>query len=222
MNAELFTAIRAGDSGKVKALLDSDPALLDAKDENGLSALTIAKYTRQEAIAQMLLDRGATLDIFHAAMAGVQPRLVELLAGDRGLVNSYSSDGWTPLHVAAFFGQKEIAEVLLANGADVHARSRNAMGNTPLHAAVAARKGEVVPVLLAHGADVNARQQGGFVPLHAAAQNGDVELASLLIAHGADVQARAENNQNALDFAMTKGHQAMVDVLDQHGASQQR
>ena len=220
MRAELFTAIRAGDTAKITALVESDPGLLDAKDENGLSAITIAKYSRQESIAQMLIDRGAKLDIFSASMAGVETRVVELLAQDRGLINSYSVDGWTPLHVAAFFGQKEIAEVLLANGADVHARSRNAMGNTPLHAAVAARKPDVVPVLLAHGADVNARQQGDFVPLHAAAQNGDVELASLLIAHGADVKARAANNQNALDFAMTKGHQAMVDLLDRHGASQ--
>ena len=219
MNPELFTAIRAGDTGKVTTLLDSDPGLLDAKDENGLSALTIAKYSRQEAIAKMLVDRGARLDIFSASTAGVQSRVVDLLAQDRGLVNSYSSDGWTPLHVAAFFSQKEIVEVLLANGADVHARSRNAMGNTPLHAAVAARNADVVPVLLSHGADVNARQHGGFVPLHAVAQAGDVELARLLIAHGADLQARADNNQNALDFAMTKGHQAMVDLLDQHGAS---
>ena len=218
MNAELFTAIRAGDTATVQKLIDADPALLDAKDENGLSALTVAKYTRQESIAQMLLDRGASLDIFHAAMAGVLPRVVELLAGDRGLVNSYSSDGWTPLHVAAFFSNKDTVEILLANGADVHARSRNALGNTPLHAAVAARNNDVVPVLLAHGADVNARQHGGFVPLHAVAQSGDLGLASLLIAHGADVKARAENNQNALDFALTKGHQAMVDLLDRHGA----
>lgn len=221
MSAELFTAIRAGDTAKVTSLLDSDPGLLDAKDENGLSALTIAKYSRKDTIAQMLVDRGANLDILSASILGLQSRVVELLAQDRGLVNSYSSDGWTPLHVAAFFGQKEIAEVLLANGADVHARSRNAMGNTPLHAAVAARNGDVIPVLLAHGADVNARQLGGFVPLHSAAQAGDVELASLLIAHGADVKARAENNQNSLDLAMTKGHQAMVDLLDLHGASQQ-
>ncbi|MGI8741275.1 MAG: ankyrin repeat domain-containing protein [Bryobacteraceae bacterium] len=220
MSAELFAAIRAGDAGRVAALLDADPALLDAKDENGLSAFTVARYSRQDAIGDTLLDRGARMDIFSACIAGDQAPVIELLAKDRGLVNSYSGDGWTPLHLAAFFSHKEIAEVLLANGADANARSRNAMGNTPLHAAVAARKPEVVPVLLAHGADVNVRQQGGFVPLHAAAQNGDVELARLLIANGADVKARADNNQNALDLAMTKGHQAMVDLLDRHGAAQ--
>lgn len=220
MSAELFTAIRTGNAGRVTALIDADPALLEAKDENGLSAFTVARYSRQDAIGDALLERGARLDIFAACIAGANARVVELLAADRGLVNRYGGDGWTPLHLAAFFGHKEVTEVLLENGADVHARSRNAMGNEPLHAAVAARKTEVVPVLLAHGADVNARQQGGFTPLHSAAQSGDVELARLLIANGAEVRARADNNQNALDLALTKGHQAMVDFLDQHGASQ--
>src|SRR5947209_5680701 len=115
MSAQLFSAIRAGEIDKVTALLDGDPGLLDGKDENGLSPFTVARYSRQEAIAEMLLERGASLDIFGASMAGVHARLVELLAEDRGLVNSYSSDGWTPLHIAAFFSQKDIAEVLLAN-----------------------------------------------------------------------------------------------------------
>jgi ankyrin repeat protein len=220
MSAELFSAIRAGDSGKVTALIDGDPGLLDAKDESGLGPFTVAKYSRQDEIASLLLQRGARLDIFAACMAGVHPRVVELLAADRGLVNSYSHDGWTPLHLSAFFGRKDIAEVLLANGADVHARSRNAMQNTALHAAVAGQKADVVPVLLAHGADVNACQHGGWTPLQAVAQSGDVKLVRLLIANGADVKARAENNQSALDLAMTKGHQAVVELLEQHGASQ--
>lgn len=220
MSAELFTAIRAGDANKVIALIDADAGLLDAKDENGLGPFTVAKYSRQDEIANMLLDRGARLDIFAACMAGVTTRVVELLAGDRSLISSYSHDGWTPLHLAAFFGRKDIAEVLLANGADVHARSRNSMQNTALHAAVAGQKPDVVPVLLAHGADVNARQHGGWTPLQAAAQNGDVELIRLLLAHGADVKARAENNQSALDLALTKGHQTAVELLEQHGASQ--
>jgi uncharacterized protein len=176
----------------------------------------VAKYSRQDEIATMLLERGARLDIHAACMAGALTRVVELLAAERGLVNAYSHDGWTPLHLGAFFGRQDIAEVLLANGADVHARSRNAMQNTALHAAVAGQKADVVRVLVAHGADVNARQHGGWTPLQAAAQSGDVELIRLLIANGADLKARAENNQSALDLALTKGHQAAVELLEQH------
>jgi len=214
MNQEFFAAIRAGDAGKVTGMIDADPSLLKAVDENGLSAFTVARYSRQNGIAQMLQERGAELDICAAAMAGALARVVELLAEDRTVTANYSHDGWTPLHLAAFFGHKEAAEALLANGADVHARSRNAMQNTPLHAGASGRHIDVIAVLLAHGADVNARQQGGWTALHAAAQNGDVEMASLLLAHGADREARADNNQTPLDLAMTKGHQALSELLD--------
>lgn len=218
MNKDFFDAIRAGDTAKIDQMLDADPGLLSAVDENGLGAFTVARYQRQDAVANLLLQKGAQLDICAAAMAGVEERIVELLAADRSQTGAYSHDGWTPLHLTAFFGHKAAAEVLLANGADVHARSRNAMQNTPLHAAAAGRQRDVIAVLLAHGADSNARQHGGWTALHAAAQNGDVDTVKLLIAHGADVGSRAENNQTPLDLALTKGHQAVVDLLDTHAS----
>lgn len=216
MNKDFFDAIRVGDSGKVAQMLNADPGLLNAPDENGLSPFTVARYSRQDAIAHLLLDKGAQLDIFAAAISGVGDRIVTLLASDRTLAGSYARDGWTPLHLAAFFGHPACAEILLANGADVHARSRNSMQNTPLHAATAGRQLDTITVLLAHGADVNARQQGGWTALHSAAQNGDMEIMRVLLAHGADEQARAENNQTPLDLALTRGHQAVVDLLDAH------
>jgi uncharacterized protein len=216
MNKDFFDAVRAGDLTKVAAMMEADPGLLDATDENGLGAFTVARYSRQDAAAKLLLEKGAQLDICAAAMAGVEQRLVELLAEDRTRTGAYSHDGWTPLHLAAFFGNKGCAEVLLANGADVRARSRNAMQNAPIHAAASGRQRDVIAVLLAHGADANARQHGGWTPLHAAALNGDVETATLLLAYGADPGARADNNQAALDLALTKGHRGIVDLLDPH------
>jgi uncharacterized protein len=219
MSKEFFDAIRAGDSTKVSSMLAADPALLNAKDENGTAAFVAAKYSRQNEIAAMLLDKGPELDIFAACIAGAEERVVELVSGHRDLAKSYSSDGWTPLHLAGFFNQPALTEALLTYGADVHARSRNQMTNAPIHAAAAGRSRESVRILLEHGADANARQAGGFVPLHSAAQGGDAEMVRLLIASGADVQARADNNQNALDLAMTGGHQAVVDVLDEYTSS---
>src|SRR5438105_4679209 len=218
MNKEFFQAIRSGDRERVNTLLASDATLLHATDDQGLSAFVTAKYTGQNEIAAMLLSKGIDLDIFGASMAGDAVRVTELARSNRDLVNSYSSDGWTPLHLACFFSQRDIAEALIGCGAEVNARSRNAMQNTPLHAAAARRNAESVRLLIEHGADVNARQEGGWTALHAACLNGDSETMLLLMAGGADVQARANNNQNAMDLALTKGHQAVVDVLDQYAA----
>ena len=103
------------------------------------------------------------------------------------LINSYSHDGWTPLHLAAFFAGASLVEALLEHGADVNARAQNGTNNMALHAAATARNLAAVRALVEHGADVNARQEGGWTALHSAALSGDVEMARLLISHGADV-----------------------------------
>ena len=220
MTKEFFDAIRAGEHAKVSAMLAEDTSLLNSKDERGLGAFAAAKYSQRNDIATLLLENGIELDIFAASMAGFRDRVTDLLDADGALISSYSVDGWTPLHLAAFFGQPSVVELLLARGADVRALSRNGAANTPLHAATAGRNQDAVRLLLEHGADVNARQEGGWTALHSAAQSGDVEMARLLIAAGAHVHARANNNQNALDLALTKGHQAMVNLLDEYRANE--
>ncbi len=215
MSKTFFDAIRAGDRATVDTLLASDSSLLGALDENGLGAYAVARYSGHNEIAALLLEQGVKLDVYAACMAGARETVARMIADDPGLTDAYSSDGWTPLHLACFFGQPEIAEILIALGADVNARSRNPMQNMPLHAAAAGGNREAVRLLLEHGADVNARQYGGWTALHAASQNGDVEMVRLLVGGGADIDLRADNQQNAMDLAMTKGHQAVVNVLDE-------
>jgi len=217
---QFFDAIRGGDIAAVTALLDGDPSLVDARDENGVPALATAKYHGRADIANLLLSRGASLDVFLSAMIGNVERAKWWIAEEPGSATAISADGWTALHLSAFFNQPEVARVLIDAGADVNARSTNQSANTPLHAAVAGRASDVVRLLLERGAHVNARQHGGWTALHSVAQNGDTELARVLIAAGADVRARADNQQSALDLALTKGHQEMSQLLDEYGAGQ--
>jgi len=224
MSKDFFDAIRSGDRDRVSRMIASDEGLLRAQDENGLGPFMVAKYSGRNEIAALLLDKGiekgVELDLYDACMAGAGQRVADLVGWDADLIKSYSPDGWTPLHLACFFNQPAIAEMLILRGADVQARSRNAMQNAPLHAAAAGRSRDAVRILIEHGADVNACQHGGWTALHAASQNGDVEMVRLLIAGGAHVHTRADNNQNALDLALTKGHQAVVDLLDVYATNE--
>ena len=170
------------------------------------------------ARVQALVEADPALTIFAASILGDAARLEELLTGNRSLVSAVSSDGWTPLHLAAFFGKEDAARLLLNKGASVQARSTNPMTNTPLHAAAAGRHPEIVKLLLDRGASANAVQHGGWTPLHSAAQNGDLDSARALLAAGADVSARADNHQKPLDLALTKAQQAMVEFLEANGA----
>jgi uncharacterized protein len=213
--------VKRGDLGSVRDALAADPGLLDAANEAGQSAFLLAKYYGQKETADYLLSLNPRLDVFNACAAGLTERVLDEVDRNGSLLSAHSTDGWTPLHLAAFFGHPELAKGLINRGADVNARSTNAMGNTALHAAVAGRRIALIKILLEYGADVNARQVGGWTALHGAAQAGDREIVEALLANGADANARAENNQSALDLALMKGHQEIVVLLEELGAKLQ-
>jgi ankyrin repeat protein len=165
-----------------------------------------------------LVDADPQLEIFAVCLTGDLARADQLVTGNRALVSLLSSDGWTPLHLAAHFGQMDIVRLLLNRGANVKARSTNPLENLAIHAAAAGKHTQILKILIDHGCSPNARQHGGWTPLHAAALSGDVESARVLLENGADVTVRADNQQRPIDLALTKGHQAMVEYLEAHGA----
>lgn len=209
----LSEAIRAGDLAQARALLDQDAALARARDADGVALLMKAIYFGRSQMVDLLIERGAEVDIFAAAALGKVERLRALAQADPQLLHSYSQDGWTALHLAAHFGQREAVETLLAAGASVQARSHNTMHNTPLHAAMPGGKPEVVEALLAAGAEVNAQQEGGFTALHEAAMQGSVPLVKLLLARGADPALASESGKTARDLAMEQGHPDLLALL---------
>jgi ankyrin repeat protein len=211
-------SVKKGDIEAVQSALAADPSLLDATNEAGQGAFLLAKYYRQEVVADYLLKQGPKLSFFDECVAGETASVMAQIEAKPELMRTHSTDGWTPLHLAAFFGGHDLAEALLKKGAEIDSRSTNSMKNTPLHAAVAGRRAGMVKFLLERGADANALQTGGWTALHGAAQSGDREMVETLIANGADVNARAENNQCAMDMALLRGHQGIADLLEGLGA----
>jgi ankyrin repeat protein len=183
---DFFAAIAAGDLAEVRKLVDENPGLLDEPGPDGASASLTALYRGHSALADELAARSGEMSIFEAAAFDDTSRLAELITADRAAVESWSADGWQPLHLAAFFGRAESARVLLDADAPVNETSRNAIGVQPLHAACAGRHSEVVWILIASDADVSARQPRGWTPLHSAAHNNDAASVKALLAAGAD------------------------------------
>ncbi|MGC2660244.1 MAG: ankyrin repeat domain-containing protein [Bryobacteraceae bacterium] len=214
-------AVKRGDLAVVRDSLKDEPSLLDARNEAGQTALLLAKYYRQEETASFLLSLNPKRDLFLACAAGRADVVMGEIERDPKAMESRSSDGWTPLHLAAFFGHDDLVTALLDHGAAIEARSTNTMKNTPLHAASAGRHLSTMRLLLERGANVNAAQEGGWTALHAAAQNGDRETTELLLTAGANVEARAGNNQCAMDLALTKRHHELAKLLDALRVSQQ-
>jgi 8-oxo-dGTP pyrophosphatase MutT (NUDIX family) len=213
--AALLQAIRAGDLAGVTALLDRDPGLARARGAGGETPALLACYRRLPAVLGVLRARGAVLDAFEAAAAGDVTRLAALLAETPGLVSAHAPDGWTPLHLAAHFGETPAVALLLGLGADARARSRNQLANTPLHAALAGTAGlDLVERLLDAGAEVNAPDGGGHTPLHLAAGRGEPGIVTRLLLRGAEASTRAPDGRTPAAIARTRGHEPLARFLE--------
>ena len=208
----LFAAIQAGDVAAVEALVRAEPALAAVRNPQGVSAVTWSCYLRQDGARAALLAARPALDVFDAIAVGDGPRADALLDADPALARAWSADGFTPLHLAAFFARVEMARRLLALGADPNARGRG-MPVTPLHSAAAAHARDIVRLLLDAGGDANARQVQGLTALMEAAQSGDEAMADALLAHGAQSALAADDGRTAADFAAARGHHALAGRL---------
>ena len=182
---DLWLAICEGDHAAVESIVEERPDLARGRTDEGLPWTLAAVYRGHPGVADLLLRHGAELDPFTAAALGRTDQLKVMLDRGEAALQDLSPDGWSPLHLAAFFGHRETAAMLLDRGADMAALSRNEIANTPLHAALAGGRGSVAELLVERGADVNA-VANGMRPLDIAAGREDQEMMAYLIRHGAE------------------------------------
>jgi ankyrin repeat protein len=134
------------------------------------------------------------------------------------LHDAKGSDGMTPLHVAAGFGDRATAELLLSKGAKVNVKNND--GDTPLNAAAVGGNKDVAELLLDKGADVNAKNTWGVTPLYHAVARNHTEVAELLLAKGADVNVKADDGKTLLSMAIATHRDAIATLLRAHGAKE--
>lgn len=213
-----FSAVVQGDRARVEELVERDPSLLRAEDPEGRSGLLLAVYHGQHEVVNLLTGHRPGTDIFEAAASGRVARVRELVREDAARVGGTSSDGFSPLGLAAFFGHPDVVEVLLEAGAEPDVASDNTMRVTPLHSASAHAESVVAhricEMLLARGGDPNAAQAGGWRPLHQAASHGNLSLVKLLVRHGAAVDPESDDGRTPVNMARETGHDDVVRFLE--------
>ena len=211
MGQDIFSVISAGDSAKIKELITQHPDPAHLRNPAGVSALMQARYENKMDIVELLRNAASELDVFEAAALGDVARLRTLVASAPHLVKAQSSDGFTPLHLACFFGQPEAAELLVQQEADPNAVSPS--GIAIIHSAAASRNAAIVKLVLQAGANPNLQQQGGYTALHEAAMHNSVERAQALLEAGADPAIRSDDGLTAAEMAAQKGNREVLELL---------
>lgn len=198
--AQLFAALDAGDADAVAAVARARPEVLH-EQLDGVTPIRGAAYRGRADLVDLLRSLGAVPDAFDAAAIGDVDRLRSLLDDDPDAATATSGDGFTALHLAAWFGQVAAAELLLAKGADPVAVATNGTGLQPLNSAAAGGTEVIAHLLLDRGADIEAAQHGGVRPLHSAAHRDDLAMVRLLLERGADPSATTDDGRSPADLA---------------------
>ena len=213
LGTQLFDAIRKGDAAQVRTLLEADPKLAQASNQDGATPALWAVYTRHAELAPIVLGAREP-DFFEACALGRRDLAAQLLKQNPRLVDGYSGDGFTGLGLAVFFGHLEIARMLVESGAGVNRPSRNSIRVSPLHSAVASGSIPLLDLLLSHGAAPDAVEFLEATPLHSAAALGSREMVEKLLAAGADRKRKTKDGKTAADLARQYGHAELADELE--------
>uniref|UniRef100_A0A7N6A5M1 Ankyrin repeat domain 52 n=1 Tax=Anabas testudineus TaxID=64144 RepID=A0A7N6A5M1_ANATE len=164
---------------------------IDEPNGFGNTALHVACYMGQEAVATELVNHGANVNQpnkcgytpLHLAAVSTNGALcLELLVNNGADVNQQSKEGKSPLHMAAIHGRFTRSQILIQNGGEIDCVDK--YGNTPLH--VAAKYGHelLISTLMTNGADTARRGIHGMFPLHLAVLYGFSDCCRKLLSSG--------------------------------------
>ncbi|XP_070683825.1 ankyrin-2-like [Pempheris klunzingeri] len=190
----LAIALQQGHNSVVSLLLEHD-----TKGKVRLPALHIAARKDDTKSAALLLQNDHNAD--------VQSKM---------MVNRTTESGFTPLHIAAHYGNVNVSTLLLNRGAAVDFTARN--GITPLHVASKRGNTNMVALLLDRGAQIDAKTRDGLTPLHCAARSGHDLAVEILLERGAPLLARTKNGLSPLHMSAQGDHIDCVKFLLQHKA----
>uniref|UniRef100_A0A671RT65 Ankyrin-3-like n=1 Tax=Sinocyclocheilus anshuiensis TaxID=1608454 RepID=A0A671RT65_9TELE len=209
----------------VKFLLDNGSSQSIAT-EDGFTPLAVALQQGHDQVVSLLLENDTKgkvrLPALHIAARKDDTKAAALLLQNdhnadvesKMMVNRTTESGFTPLHIAAHYGNINVATLLLNRGAAVDFKARNDI--TPLHVASKRGNANMVRLLLERGARIDAKTKDGLTPLHCGARSGHEQVVEMLLDRGAPILSKTKNGLSPLHMATQGDHLNCVQLLLHH------
>jgi uncharacterized protein len=149
-------------------------------------------------------------DVFSLARNGTLEDMKVYLNENPNAINDQTKEGFTPLILACYRGNIEVAKFLIENVKDVN--SQSSMGS-PLMAVAVKGYTDLAQALLNRGANPNVTDEKGTTALMYAVQFRNVAFVQLLLKHNADKTLRDKNGKTAFEFAVFSGNEEIINLL---------
>ncbi|XP_024140589.1 ankyrin-3 isoform X10 [Oryzias melastigma] len=221
----LYMAAQENHLDVVQLLLDNGSSQSIAT-EDGFTPLAVALQQGHDHVVSLLLENDTKgkvrLPALHIAARKDDTKAAALLLQNdhnadvesKMMVNRTTESGFTPLHIAAHYGNINVATLLLNRGAAVDFKARNDI--TPLHVASKRGNSNMVRLLLERGSKIDARTKDGLTPLHCAARSGHEQVVEMLLNRGAPILSKTKNGLSPLHMATQGDHLNCVQLLLHH------
>lgn len=193
----------------------------------------IVMTNRQRVVVALVLFAGLAMsscavqappELFSAVREGDLDYTKTILEENPKFVNTKDESGYTPLILAASAGNKDLCEMLIANGADLEAQGEK---GAALHEAAIGNHKDIAELLVNKGANVNARDKSGVTPLYYASTFGwgskrnknDWDIARSLVSNGAEVNMKPGSDDTPLNSVALYAPKEIVALFLDNGAN---
>lgn len=156
------------------------------------------------------LNAQETIDVFEIARKGTADDAKVALSKNANAFNTLNAEGYSPLILACYRGNNEVAKLLIETGSDINGSSK--MG-TPLMASIVKGNTEIAKILIEKKANIHATDANETTALIYATNFKNYEIVSLLIKAGADYTKKDNRGNSALDYAILLDDDKLIETL---------
>lgn len=150
------------------------------------------------------------MDVFEVARKGTISQAEAIVKANPKAFDVINENGFSPLILACYRGNNEVAKFIIIQGADINAKSD--MGSA-LMACIVKGNNEIAKLLIAGKADLNLVDNQGTTALMYAVQFKNIEIIKLLLANNANKNLKDNKGKTAFEYAVFSADEAIINLL---------